>query len=198
MGLFVGRSHWTAGDSCRGPSDHARGDSPSETDGCRTIRTVRTVVPPVWLMVLADLRETLGALRHLALASDSPWAQRSMGLEGYSGWALRMRRVATSLAKLAYGRMPRTRPNTRGRLVARRQADGWTTMAAWRRWPQTRRNRREEGCGRAPLRSGQRNAGCNPWGNLRTRVKCASKHYMTSSEPSENQVGDDATVTSSE
>jgi hypothetical protein len=45
---------------CRRPSDHARGDSPSETDSCRTVRTVRTVVPPVWLDVFADLRETLG------------------------------------------------------------------------------------------------------------------------------------------
>ena len=46
------------GYSCRRPSDHAGGDSPTETDSCRTVRMVRTVAPPVWLGVLADLRET--------------------------------------------------------------------------------------------------------------------------------------------
>jgi hypothetical protein len=68
-------------------------------------------VPPVRLRVLADLRETLEAARRLELASDSPWAQGSMGLEGYSRWALRTRRVVESLAKFAYGRTPRTRPS---------------------------------------------------------------------------------------
>jgi hypothetical protein len=48
------------GHSCRRPSDHARGASPSDTDSCRTVRTVRTVTPPGWLGVLAELRETLG------------------------------------------------------------------------------------------------------------------------------------------
>jgi hypothetical protein len=97
MGLFVGRSHWRVGVFCRRPSDHARGDSPSETDSCRTVRTVRTVVPPVWSRVLADLRETLGRCATWHWPATHP-GHKDRWVWGLT-WALRTRRVVESPAR---------------------------------------------------------------------------------------------------
>jgi hypothetical protein len=82
---------------CRRPSDHARGDSPSETDSCRTVRTVRTVVPPVWSRVLADLRETLGRCATWHWPATHP-GHKDRWVWGLT-WALRTRRVVESPAR---------------------------------------------------------------------------------------------------
>ncbi len=115
-----------SGYPCRRPSDDTRGDSRSETDSCRTVRAVRTVMPPVWLRVLADSRQNTRGSTPLSIGQRLTMGTEIDGFGGVLSMGVTDATSCRILGQVYLLEDAEDVADTRGQLAAWRQANGWT------------------------------------------------------------------------